>query len=143
MTTENFCFYLQNRLIQTSQTGGQWYSDTFPFSIPWSVLCMHAVIKYLQVWLGELMAEGCSTWVGFSLLAQRGKACVFVPCRPFQPNVMISCDVIKIFTPVINYHSMVIQPFCVIKLHYIGNYCGMAVNYYGICITNVINHNLT
>jgi hypothetical protein len=23
-----------NRLIQTSQTGGQWYSDTSPFSIP-------------------------------------------------------------------------------------------------------------
>jgi len=34
MTTENFCFYLQNRLIQTSQTGGQWYTDTSPFSIP-------------------------------------------------------------------------------------------------------------
>jgi hypothetical protein len=34
MTTDNFCFYLQRRLIQTSQTGGQWYSDTFPFSIP-------------------------------------------------------------------------------------------------------------
>ncbi len=36
MTTDNFCFYLQNRLIETSQTGGQWYSDTSPFSIPWS-----------------------------------------------------------------------------------------------------------
>jgi hypothetical protein len=34
MTTDNVCFYLQNRLIQTSQTGGQWYSDTSPFSIP-------------------------------------------------------------------------------------------------------------
>jgi hypothetical protein len=34
MATDNFCFYLQNRLIQTSQTGGQWYSDTSPFSIP-------------------------------------------------------------------------------------------------------------
>ncbi len=33
-TTDNFCFYLQNRLIQTSQTGGKWYSDTSPFSIP-------------------------------------------------------------------------------------------------------------
>ncbi len=30
MKTDNFCFYLQNRLIQTSQTGGQWYSDTSP-----------------------------------------------------------------------------------------------------------------
>jgi hypothetical protein len=36
LTTDNFCFYLQCRLIQTSrQTGGQWYSDTSPFSIPW------------------------------------------------------------------------------------------------------------
>ncbi len=35
MITDNFCFYLQNRLIQTSKTGGQWYSDTSPFSIPW------------------------------------------------------------------------------------------------------------
>jgi hypothetical protein len=34
MTTDNFCFYLPNRLIQTSQTGGQHYSDTSPFSIP-------------------------------------------------------------------------------------------------------------
>jgi hypothetical protein len=23
--------------FQTSQTGGQWYSDTSPFSIPWSM----------------------------------------------------------------------------------------------------------
>jgi hypothetical protein len=35
MTTDNLCFYLQNRLIQTSQTGGQWYSDTSFFIIPW------------------------------------------------------------------------------------------------------------
>ncbi len=35
MTTDIFCFYLQNRLIQTSQTGGQQYSDTSPISIPW------------------------------------------------------------------------------------------------------------
>jgi hypothetical protein len=35
MTADNFCFHLQNRLIQTSQTGGQWYGDTSPFSIPW------------------------------------------------------------------------------------------------------------
>jgi len=35
MTTDNICFYMQNRLIQTSQTGGEWYSDASPFSIPW------------------------------------------------------------------------------------------------------------
>jgi hypothetical protein len=37
MTTANICFYLQNRLIQTSQTGGQRHTDTSPFSIPWIV----------------------------------------------------------------------------------------------------------
>jgi hypothetical protein len=35
MTTDNFCFYWQKRLIQTSQTGGQQYSDNSRFSIPW------------------------------------------------------------------------------------------------------------
>jgi hypothetical protein len=35
MTTDNFCFYMQNKLIQTGQTGGQQYSDTSPFSTPW------------------------------------------------------------------------------------------------------------
>ncbi len=35
MTTDNFYFYLQNRLIQTSQAGGQQYSDTSPFSNLW------------------------------------------------------------------------------------------------------------
>jgi hypothetical protein len=55
MTTDNFCFYLQNRLIQTSQTGGQWYSDTFPFSIPcFDILhrkrnaCMHAAASRVE-----------------------------------------------------------------------------------------------
>jgi hypothetical protein len=38
MTTENFGFYFQSRLIQTSQTGGQQYSDTSPFSIPWLIM---------------------------------------------------------------------------------------------------------
>ncbi len=38
MTTDNFCFNLEKRLIQTSQTGGQWYSDTSPFSIPCVIL---------------------------------------------------------------------------------------------------------
>jgi hypothetical protein len=35
MTTDKLCFYLQNRRIQT---GGQWYSDTSPFSIPWFIV---------------------------------------------------------------------------------------------------------
>jgi hypothetical protein len=40
MTTDNLCFYSQNRLIQTSQTGGQRFSDTSPFSIPCPMLRM-------------------------------------------------------------------------------------------------------
>ncbi len=34
MTTDNFSFYLQNRLIQTSLTGGQWYNDTSRLVFP-------------------------------------------------------------------------------------------------------------
>ncbi len=48
MTTDNFCFYLQNRLIQTSQTGGQWYSDTSPFSIPCIILRGDTVVTFIQ-----------------------------------------------------------------------------------------------
>jgi hypothetical protein len=36
MPSDNFCFYLQNRLIQTSQTGGQWHRYTSPSIIPWT-----------------------------------------------------------------------------------------------------------
>jgi hypothetical protein len=36
MTADNCRFYLQNRLFLTGQTGGQLYSDTSPFSVPWS-----------------------------------------------------------------------------------------------------------
>ncbi len=52
-------------------------------------------------------------------------------------------NVIKKFTAVIYRHFMVIPSFCVIKQHYLGNYCRIAVNYCGICVTNVIKHNLT
>jgi len=32
-----FLLLMQNRLIQTSQKGGKWYSDTSPLIIPWFV----------------------------------------------------------------------------------------------------------
>jgi hypothetical protein len=32
---DNWQFFLQNRLIQTSQTGGQWYNDTSPLVFPY------------------------------------------------------------------------------------------------------------
>jgi len=49
MTTDNFCFYLPNRLIQTSQAGGQRYSDTSHFSIPWFNLRSTQVINQCEV----------------------------------------------------------------------------------------------
>ncbi len=52
-------------------------------------------------------------------------------------------NAIKRFTAVSYRHFMVIPSFCVIKQHYLGNYYRMAVNYYDICVTNVIKHNLT
>jgi hypothetical protein len=45
MTTGNFCLDLQNRLTQTSQTGGQWYSAS-PFNIPW--------LTYFTFYMGGL-----------------------------------------------------------------------------------------
>ncbi len=40
--------YLQNRLLRTSQTEGQWHSDTSPFSIPWSEYwAFHACLIHL------------------------------------------------------------------------------------------------
>jgi hypothetical protein len=41
-------------------------------------------------------------------------------------------NVIKHFTAVIYHYSTVISSFCIIKLYYLGNYCGMAVNYCSI-----------
>jgi hypothetical protein len=43
-------------------------------------------------------------------------------------------NLIKRFTTVIYQHSTVIPSFCVIKLNYLINYCGMAVNYRSILI---------
>jgi hypothetical protein len=36
MAPDNFYFYFQNSLIQTGQTGDQWYNDTSHI-IPWLV----------------------------------------------------------------------------------------------------------
>jgi len=66
VTTYNFCFYLQNRLIQTSQTGGQWYSDTPPFSIPWLSLCLPIQTSLKEV---ESMSCSLSRLIGPSFLA--------------------------------------------------------------------------
>jgi hypothetical protein len=56
MTTANFYFYLQNRLIQTSQTGGQWYCDISPLSIRWPVF----ISQSLCVSLGPCLSVSLS-----------------------------------------------------------------------------------
>ncbi len=55
MTTDNFGFYLQNRLIQTSQTGGQQYSDTCPLVFPGIsyTFSLHTAIYSLSVYIIE------------------------------------------------------------------------------------------
>jgi hypothetical protein len=41
-------------------------------------------------------------------------------------------NVIKLIALVIYHHLTVIPSLCVTKLYYLGNYCAMAVNYWGI-----------
>jgi hypothetical protein len=61
MTTGIFCFYLQNRLVQTSQTGGQQYSDTSPLVFPGSTLSsLSSLIYYLRVRLEPTRVEHLS-----------------------------------------------------------------------------------
>jgi hypothetical protein len=56
MTTDNFCFYSQNRLIQTSQTGGQGYTDTSPLVFP-----EKGVTSYLNG--SKFESNGLDSWV--------------------------------------------------------------------------------
>ncbi len=45
--------------FQTSQTGGQWYSDTSPFSIPWFSRSVLDSEKVFMTWApGPLVADG-------------------------------------------------------------------------------------
>ncbi len=66
-----FLFYLQNRPIWTSQTGGQWYSDTSPFSIP---CLMH--------WLHDLSHVECN----WKKLIRRIKSCSIKFCEWCQKD---------------------------------------------------------
>jgi hypothetical protein len=70
MTIDNFGFYLQNILIQNSQTGGQQYSDTSPYSIPWiNALADFAhppVMKRRSLKHGHLVVRCTRTWELFA-----------------------------------------------------------------------------
>jgi hypothetical protein len=81
MTTDNFCFYLQNRLIQTSKTGGQWYSYTSPLvfparglgetklhqTIPRNIM-LHCLVLSGVLWIFILSYSAC--WTGLEKLAR-------------------------------------------------------------------------
>ncbi len=71
MTTDHFCFYLPNSLIQTSQTGGQRYSDTSPFSIPWCIkprsAYVNSVSPSLSLSLPRSLARSLALFVYRSL----------------------------------------------------------------------------
>jgi hypothetical protein len=47
-------------------------------------------------------------------------------------SLQSGANVIKLFTAVIYHHTTVTPSFCVLKLYYLGNYCGIAVNYHSI-----------
>ncbi len=60
----------------------------------------------------------------------KGKEKSFMPLTP-------GANVIKLFIVVIYHHSMVKPSFCILKQNYLGNYCGMAVNYHGEKVFNI------
>jgi hypothetical protein len=65
MTTRNFLFLFAKQAIQTSQTGGQWYSDTSPFSIPWPGFTYGRHLRLSKYFY--------SAGPGFQCLMMRGK----------------------------------------------------------------------
>ncbi len=89
MTTDNFCFYLQNQLIQTSQTGGQQYSDTSPFSIPWFEFQYHIHWesalgqKAATLSVAELTLAPCMT-------PQQLETILFVVSQPKEPRTVFT-----------------------------------------------------
>ncbi len=70
VTTDNFCFYLQNRQIQDSQTEGQRYSDTSPCLILWSPLL--SFFCY-ELWLNHSCLTDVSKCILHFLNEERSK----------------------------------------------------------------------
>jgi hypothetical protein len=99
MMTDNFCSYLQNRLIQTSQTGGQQYSDTSPFSIPWTSVLLPKVSlpqifsDFFKIDFAYFLLPNISWWVGTlhrctgALPGNEGGIQVLVGLAPFSQTV--------------------------------------------------------
>jgi hypothetical protein len=65
-------------------------------------------------------------------LSSTGSRVKFVPSEIGPGLGFPGAYVIKLFKAVIYHHTTVIPSFCVVKLYYHRNYCGMAENYRGI-----------
>ncbi len=67
-----FLFYLQNRLSQNNQTGGQQYSDTSPFSIPcliWQrIKKLGNVLSLFHQWFYCIPGKAHSNWSGSNVI---------------------------------------------------------------------------
>jgi hypothetical protein len=74
----------------------------------------------------------CGTAVIYNGILILENLCTAVNYHSIFISLAPGANVIKLLTVVIYHHSMVIPSFCVIKLYYIGNYCGMAVIYHSI-----------
>ncbi len=87
------CFYLQNGLIQTCQTGGKWYSDTSPFSIPWLRVRILPVAsaesKWREYWTTGLLPFPVSGIVGVEIRQMRVPPVIQSGSTPF---VILDCD---------------------------------------------------
>ncbi len=59
MTADNFCFlFAKQTNTNQSNTGGQWYSDTSPFSIPWIrnlFIGVYGLVRSYLKWLYSLL----------------------------------------------------------------------------------------
>jgi len=67
---KNKTCHLSYDLFQTSQTGGQRYSDTSPFRIPWLFLLDVAAAQILTIKVGTSIDPGCLHLFWFSYLCQ-------------------------------------------------------------------------
>jgi len=71
MTSDNFYFYFQKRLIQNSQTGGQWYSYISSFSNPWCII--HVVsgrVEILAWFFTQPLVLGVQLMLNFAITGQ-------------------------------------------------------------------------
>ncbi len=90
MTTDKFCFYLQNRLLKTSQTGGQRCSDTSPFSITWTANWLSMThIKQFYLCMDKLELTGLNPGRVFNTRQGRACACHAVAVITKQPNLKL------------------------------------------------------